>query len=102
MDGKVSISVLNSLDSIFDRNPNPCHIYINGNELLSFPTYGFDLYSIDETSVEKKYKFDYKRLKKSIMIKRSDNYHQIKNNQNLTIRNKNPEDKSLTFYRIQV
>jgi hypothetical protein len=58
LDGKVNISVLNSLDSIFDRNSNLYHIYFNGNELLSFSPCGFDLYSINKNSIEKIYKFD--------------------------------------------
>jgi len=57
LNGKLEVDVLNSLDSIYSQYPNAYFFFNNGNELQSFVSCGFDLYSINETSIERKYNF---------------------------------------------
>jgi hypothetical protein len=55
LNGKVKREVLDSLDSIYAKTPTPYFFFNNGDELMSYVSCGFDLYSINGTSLDLKY-----------------------------------------------
>jgi hypothetical protein len=57
LEGRLSGKVLNSLDSIYSQIPNSYFFFYNGEELQSYVSCGFDIYSIDEEVLELKYKY---------------------------------------------
>jgi hypothetical protein len=57
LNGRLEGKVLNSLDSIYSKNPHHYFFFYNGEELQSYVSCGFDLYSINETSLQLKYNY---------------------------------------------
>jgi len=57
LNGRLEVEVLNSLDSIYSKNPHHYFFFYNGEELQSYVSCGFDLYSINETSLHLKYNY---------------------------------------------
>jgi hypothetical protein len=57
LNGRLGVDVLNSLDSIYSKNPHHYFFFYNGEELQSYVSCGFDLYSINETSLQLKYNY---------------------------------------------
>ena len=57
LNGRLEGKVLNSLDSIYSKNPHHYFFFYNEEELQSYVSCGFDLYSINETSLELKYNY---------------------------------------------
>ena len=57
LEGRLEEQLLNSLDSIYSKIPNGYYFFYNGEELQSYISCGFDLYSINEG--ELKLKYDY-------------------------------------------
>jgi hypothetical protein len=57
LEGRLSGKVLNSLDSIYSKIPNSYFFFYNGEELQSYVSCGFDIYSIDGEVLELKYNY---------------------------------------------
>lgn len=57
LEGRLSGKVLSSLDSIYSQIPNSYFFFYNGEELQSYVSCGFDIYSIDEEVLELKYNY---------------------------------------------
>jgi hypothetical protein len=57
LEGRLGEKVLISLDSIYSQIPNSYFFFYNGEELQSYVSCGFDIYSIDGEVLELKYNY---------------------------------------------